>query len=290
MFWRRAHIHKLAEQLAGTFGGKIEEQCLSIGMWRTSPYRVATRLHGRICEFNPFWQGIQINLKGFRLCVQVLIALNKPDSIYFDNAIGGDFPDYGMPIYTSTVTPPDMPAVRQFLQDKKIVAAIKRLKIREKEYLHIMPEMISLHHLDEDIGFLKERLDLLGTIIDLYSGDHDGLTDQALVSRSEGVTTRYADSEGVEIDEVKVPESLRPLIPFAKKWAISDDSERTTFQENIGFEEKKKFVDLVWPLMDEIEAYCSQLENEVPVPDEVVLFQMMMEATTEVYYEVYSVK
>ena len=67
-------------------------------------------------------------------------------------------------------------------------------------------------------------------------------------------------------------------------------SENVLVKPNASEEEKKKFVDLVWPLMDEIEAYCSQLENEVPVPDEVVLFQMMMEATTEVYYEVYPVK
>ncbi len=41
-----------------------------------------------------------------------------------------------------------------------------------------------------------------------------------------GVTSRYADIDGVCIDDKKVPERLRHLIPFAKHWSIGDDVER----------------------------------------------------------------
>ena len=101
------------------------------------------------------------------------------------------------------------------------------------------------------------------------------------------ITSRYADIEGVIIDPDKVPDDLRELIPLARKWAISDDVERGIFEEIISSEEKKDFIDKVWPRMARLEEYCAKFRNNVPVPDEVVLFDMMTESAAEVYHDVY---
>jgi len=101
------------------------------------------------------------------------------------------------------------------------------------------------------------------------------------------ITSRYADNPDVTIDPDKIPEPIRSILPFAKDWAIGDDKERTEYEASLSVEDLKLFVDAVWPKMDAIEDYCSKHRGDVPVPDEVVLLDMMMEAVTEVYYEVY---
>ena len=101
------------------------------------------------------------------------------------------------------------------------------------------------------------------------------------------ITSRYADIPEVSIDPEKLPKSLRELLPFAKEWAISDDLERDRFAQSKSPEEKRVFINAVWPRMPQIESYCSEYRDEVPVPDEVVLFDMLMEAAAEVHLEVH---
>ena len=36
----------------------------------------------------------------------------------------------------------------------------------------------------------------------------------------------------MRLDESKIPEGLRPLLPFAERWGISDDGERSNAVEN----------------------------------------------------------
>lgn len=97
----------------------------------------------------------------------------------------------------------------------------------------------------------------------------------------QGITSRYADIESVLIDERKVPERLRSLIGYAKHWAIGDDIERGDLMWLTPREELQAFVDSVWPLRDEIESWCRAQRDHVPVPDEVVLFDQMLEAAAE---------
>lgn len=96
-----------------------------------------------------------------------------------------------------------------------------------------------------------------------------------------GVTSRYADIEGVSIAAARIPERFCHLIDFAKTWAIGDDEERSNFMWLMPYGELKAFVDAVRPVMGEIEAWCAGHRDEVPVPDEVVLFDMMLEAAAE---------
>ena len=75
--------------------------------------------------------------------------------------------------------------------------------------------------------------------------------------------SRYADDEGMVLDPVKVPEDLRDLIPLAKKWAIGDEVERDVFERLASFEEKKEFIDSVWPRMKRIEEFCAPLRGQL---------------------------
>src|SRR5437016_2460173 len=93
-----------------------------------------------------------------------------------------------------------------------------------------------------------------------------------------GVTSRYADIEGVVIDPSKVPEYLRHLIPLAKHWSIGDDVERADMMWLTPYEELRAMVLEVRPFRDEIWDWCSSHHADIPVPDEVVVFDMLLEA------------
>ena len=95
------------------------------------------------------------------------------------------------------------------------------------------------------------------------------------------VTSRYVDAEGVAIDPARVPEDLRPLLPLAERWAIGDDVERAAFIESASDHECEAFIDAVEPFMDAVEAFCGAGRSRTPVPDEVVLLDMLAESFAE---------
>ena len=96
-----------------------------------------------------------------------------------------------------------------------------------------------------------------------------------------GVTSRYADIEGVVIDPSKVPEHFRHLIPLAQHWSIGDDVERADMMWLTPYEELKAMVLAVSPLSDQIWHWCSSHHTDIPVPDEVVIFDMLSQAAAE---------
>lgn len=57
-------------------------------------------------------------------------------------------------------------------------------------------------------------------------------------------------------------------------------------RESVPLEKKKELIDRVSPKWDRLEEYCASFRSRTPVPDEVVLFDMMAEAATEVGPEV----
>lgn len=99
---------------------------------------------------------------------------------------------------------------------------------------------------------------------------------------SASVTSRYADYAGVLIDLGKVPRELRDILPYAKMWAICDDVERKEYKRQIATKDVNEFYRAVASKIEIIEAYCDRHRDEAPVPDEVVLFDLMLEAFTEI--------
>jgi hypothetical protein len=96
-----------------------------------------------------------------------------------------------------------------------------------------------------------------------------------------GITSRYTESSGVELDEAEVPEGLRHLIPFAKHWCIGDDRERSDLMWLTPAEDLSSFVAAVWPVREEIERWSRSRRQDIPVPDEVIAFDQMMQAVAE---------
>ena len=91
------------------------------------------------------------------------------------------------------------------------------------------------------------------------------------------VTSRY----DVTIDETKIPQAFRHLVEYAKYWAIGDDVERSRLMGLTLEKELQTFVDAAWPLRDEIDAWCRSHDDLRLIPDEAVLFDMMMNALAE---------
>lgn len=93
---------------------------------------------------------------------------------------------------------------------------------------------------------------------------------------------RYSDYPDVVIDESNVPEPFRPLIPYAKLWSIGDDVVRGEIMENTPPEDLDAFVRAVSPHLDALWEWTQSFHGqEVPIPDEVVIFEMVGEPCEE---------
>ena len=88
---------------------------------------------------------------------------------------------------------------------------------------------------------------------------------------------RYADLPDVRISESSIPAALLPILGVAKEWAIVGDDALERAIRKAGKEKVSSAVEIAWPLRAEIArfAYESQGAKTIPVPDEVVMFQML---------------
>jgi hypothetical protein len=92
------------------------------------------------------------------------------------------------------------------------------------------------------------------------------------------VRSRLLDNPEVAIEPTRVPEELRPLLRFGATWVILDDVERSRFIESAPASDKHALVRAVVPRFDAIEAYSRRHAESAPVPDEVVLLNLIAEA------------
>ena len=100
------------------------------------------------------------------------------------------------------------------------------------------------------------------------------------------LTSRYCDNPEVTLDPQRLPEQLRPLLRFAGTWAILDDVERSRFIAATSRDEKKVFVDAVTPFFNDIARYSQQHDDAVPVPDEVIVLNLLAEAADTASFDV----
>ena len=98
--------------------------------------------------------------------------------------------------------------------------------------------------------------------------------------------SRYLANPDVQLDPARVPEPLRPLLRFADRWAITDDEERSGIIARASKADKKELVDAVTPLFDDIASFANAHENSVPVPDEVVVLNLIAEAADTASHDV----
>jgi hypothetical protein len=91
-----------------------------------------------------------------------------------------------------------------------------------------------------------------------------------------------------DVDPENVPTSLRPALELGAKWAIGDDVTRRRSLRHASTQEMGSVVEVVAPLQLEIEKWCDTRREVDPVPDEVTLFDRLIEAVTEMEAEIAS--
>jgi hypothetical protein len=104
-------------------------------------------------------------------------------------------------------------------------------------------------------------------------------------------TKRYDQLPGVTIEESRIPELLQPLIPYARAWGILGDDGLEWAIAHGSRNEMEEVVRVARPLKDAIHqyAYESAGASAIPVPDEVVLFQMFAWSLNRLEVEVHRI-
>ena len=65
-----------------------------------------------------------------------------------------------------------------------------------------------------------------------------------------------------KINANKIPDNIKAVIPFLKKYSISDDSERGELVEQMSNDEKTTLKETIFPIMSEIEVYLDSFKNK----------------------------
>jgi hypothetical protein len=87
---------------------------------------------------------------------------------------------------------------------------------------------------------------------------------------------RYWDLPGVVIDEANVPSKLRVLLPFAQQWSMIGDDALEHALKKYDARMIAETLRTAVPLKDAVASYAFESPGAaaIPVPDEVVLYQM----------------
>ncbi|MBL8822582.1 MAG: hypothetical protein JNJ77_08350 [Planctomycetia bacterium] len=95
------------------------------------------------------------------------------------------------------------------------------------------------------------------------------------------VTSRYADIDGVQFEPSTVPESFRHLLPLAMYWSIDDDVERIEVLISTPKQQLQELIGTVEPLERFNWNWCASLREKIPIPDEVVVYDALLQAASE---------
>jgi hypothetical protein len=93
-------------------------------------------------------------------------------------------------------------------------------------------------------------------------------------------------AENWDIRPENVPASLRSTFELGAKWAIGDDVMRSRTLRRASTEKLRHVVEAVMPLRTAIEKWCDARRDTEPVPDEVTMFDRLLEAVTQMEAEI----
>lgn len=274
--FRKRRSEQLARAIVAEFGTGLDQSDM-YSCRRGFDYCVKFTWEGLQIEA---WVGspfLEFEVKNFWNTLGCCLSVNEPS---FEagamELVSNPFSQFEAPVY-SVSTPGAAEAAKRFcLENETLIAA---LDLRKQERFSISAGWMILHTSYEDSQQLRNQFNALHSLFHTHYTEPKWFFDDF-------VTSRYAYIEGVSLEPEKLPTNLRPLLEHAKKWAIGDDVERSQLIAETPLEEKKVFVDAVDSVAGEIHEWVLQHQDEIPVPDEVVMFQMMGEAATEAYYDV----
>lgn len=87
--------------------------------------------------------------------------------------------------------------------------------------------------------------------------------------------SRYSKLTGVVIKSEKVPKALVNLISFAKIWSFTNEAEMQRALERSTTDEIQAFVQACEDNLPALNNYCLKKHHPIPIPDEIVMFQIM---------------
>jgi hypothetical protein len=96
------------------------------------------------------------------------------------------------------------------------------------------------------------------------------------------ITSRYSDIPEVAVDESKIPIEVRPLLPLAKEWSISDDAELAAYIAAASEAKRRQFFDAFRPHFTALAKWHKESSHLVPQPDELVIFDIAANAAAAV--------
>ena len=136
---------------------------------------------------------------------------------------------------------------------------IKTLELNKNEGVFFYQNVIELF-----LNAERNLIPILDDLIHLINSNH----------------SLFESRQKEKIFKKNIPQDLRFLVPFLKKWSISDDNEREQLMEETSEKQKKKLVKTVWPYLVQINDFLDSFGDE-PLSHEAILFGNLAELVSE---------
>ncbi|MES2702029.1 MAG: hypothetical protein V4649_05290 [Bacteroidota bacterium] len=183
----------------------------------------------------------KIELKG--ITIDATFAVNIKDRICLINEVLKPQPANIPPIYLSSTLGSEN--VLAWLSSDRNVGYIEDLKLVQNEGLVVYRNGMVLY-----VNSLDNFKDTLQTLL--------------LMANSLRVTEMQT-----VVNANIIPTVLKPLIPYFKDWAISDDFARQQKISRASEKKKREIVFVICPLLNDIDAFIANFKE--PMPDEAIL-------------------
>lgn len=182
------------------------------------------------------------------------LAINKPDAM-FGYKVPFQMDDSPYPIFVSA-------SQSSFVKDEnskkflnEVLVYLKTLELSDRESAYMYNNGMRFILLPK--RDIKEILDSLIELIGKNAAIFNAKSEQAISKKN-------------------IPDNLVSLSPFLKKYAIADDSTRAELVEAMGAEKKKVLIEVVGPLLGEIDRYLNSFGDR-PLTEEAMLIGNLAE-------------
>jgi hypothetical protein len=195
---------------------------------------------------------------GIKVNSNLSCSINKPDKVFLYN-IPKYFSDLPYKIYVSedTYTFVKNDNLKAFWNSLAIL--LKKIGLSECESVFLYKNYVFF-----SLAAKRDLVSILDDIIDLINANKKVFKKELLK----------------KISSKRIPENLKPLIPFLKKYSISDDSDREQLIEGMKKSEKIKLINSVQPFFDEINSYLDSFKD-IPLNEEAMLLGELAELVSE---------
>lgn len=96
------------------------------------------------------------------------------------------------------------------------------------------------------------------------------------------IISRYSDIPGLVVNEAKIPCEIRGLLALAIEWNITDYLELEAYINAAAEHKRRHLVESFAPHFDFITSWIGQSAHLMPLPDEVVVFDIAASAALKV--------